>query len=31
MLPVSPSMGVYICMIGTDGHVYMYLSVPTGL
>ena len=29
MLPVSPSMGVYICMIGTDG--YMYLSVLSGL
>ena len=29
MLPVSSSMGVYICMIGTDG--YMYLSVLSGL
>ena len=25
MLPVSPSMGVYICMIGTDGHICIYL------
>ena len=27
MLPVSLSMGVYICVIGTDGHtcVYLYL------
>ena len=30
MLPVSPLMGVHICVIGTDGHVYMYLCVPTG-
>ena len=30
MLPVSPSMGVYICVIGTDGHI-MYLSVLTGI
>ena len=29
MLPVSPSLGVYICLIGTDG--YMYLSVLSGL
>ena len=25
MLPVSPSMGVYICVIGTDGHTCIYL------
>ena len=25
MLPVSPSMGAYICVIGTDGHTCIFL------
>ena len=25
MFPVSPSMGPYICMIGTDGHTCIFL------
>ena len=30
MLPVSPLIGVYICVIGTDGHTCTYspLSFP---
>ena len=25
MLPVNPSMGVYTCVIGTDGHVHVFI------